>query len=206
VNYPPEEDPRLFYLKDFQSRRLRSDYADLAELPDYEAACHFFFHRLYTTEDTSDRDESFRKIHRRTKQFLGGDIASSMARLIELQELTIALDHKLLAVLADLNSPLDFDEATYERAYRESDNYADRLLQIELLVFTNRLIHHISHRFGIGMALGALRTACLVLGDTRMVDFLMDGYKAFKNLKDITPLVTAIETRETRRLDRIYAR
>jgi len=85
------------------------------------------------------------------------------------------------------------------------DDYDARIRQIELLEFTNRVIHEISRRFGIGLVLEALRGACLVAGDTRMVDVLMNGDKAFEHLRKIDPLVEALGTRERRRLDRISA-
>ena len=199
------EDPKYFYLKDFQSKRLRTTYDDFASQPEYASACFFFFYRIYSVEDTEDRDRQFRKIHGTVKNFLGGEVVHSMTRLIELQELTIELDMKLLAVLAEMDAPVAFDMATYERAYKISDNYAGREKQIELLDFTIRLIHRISHRFGIGMVLKGLRAACLVLGHTSMVDFLMDGYRAFADLRAIDPLAEAMVERERRRLDRIWA-
>ncbi len=205
-HYPEVSEPRYRYLKAFQSDRLRHDYADFSEDPQNRAAASFFFDRLYSTEDTTERDASFKRIHANLKRFLGGEVAESMAKLIELQEITLAMDHKLLEVLAEQDAPTEFDEAAYERAYRLSDNYDLRLRQIELLVFTNRLVHKISHRFGIGVVLMGLRNACLLLSDTRMVDFLMEGYRAFKNLKSVEPLVAAIQERETQRLNRIYRR
>ena len=203
-HYREVEDPRLHYLKRFQVERLRNTYEDLAALPEYNAACFFFFNRLYSTEDTAERDAAFRNIYTSAKRFLGGDVAESMGRLIVLQEITEAMDLRMLEVLAELEAPLEFGMPLYEEAYRFCDNYQLRLQQIELLNFTCRLVHKISHRFGAGMVLRGLRTACMVLGDTRMVDFLMDGYRAFANLKRIDPLAEAIVDRETRRLDQIY--
>lgn len=205
-HYPRVSEPRYHYLKGFQSERLRRTYADFAADPQNKAAAAFFFNRLYSTEDTSERDASFKRIHANLKRFLGGEVAESMAKLIELQEITLAMDHRLLEVLAEQGAPAEFDEETYERVYRLSDNYDMRLRQIELLVFLNRLVHKISHRFGIGVVLLGLRNACLLLSDTRMVDFLMEGYRAFKNLKSVAPLVAAINERETQRLNRIYQR
>ena len=205
VVYDSVSDPRLYYLRDFQSKRLRDTYSDLAAMPEYEPACHFFFNRLYSTEDSTRRDASFRKVYHLAKRFLGGDVVRSMAELIELQELTVRLDERLLEVLDSENAPREFDMATYERAYRMSDNYRERVKQIELLEFTNRLIFKISHRFGIGMVLKGLRRACLIFGETHLVDFLMDGYRAFSRLREIDTLAEAIVSRESERLDRIYA-
>ncbi len=201
-HYPEEQDPNYHFLKEFQSKRLQDTYDDFAKTPHCRAAAFFFFNRLYSTEDTTERDEAFRKIHKKIKSFLGGDVADSMGKLIELQEITIEMDHRMLELLKEEKIP--YDMATYERAYRESDNYQLRVRQIELLDVTIRLVHRISHRFGIGLVLKALHGACVLMGDTRMVDFLQDGYRAFADLKDIEPLARAIEVREQERLDRIF--
>jgi len=201
-HYPEEPDPRYHFLKEFQSNRLRDTYDDFTRQPHCKAAAFFFFNRLYSTEDTSDRDQSFRKIHQKIETFLGGEVAQSMGKLIELQEITIVMDHRILELL--VHEPFPFTMETYEEAYRLSDNYTMRVRQIELLDITIRLVHRISHRFGIGFVLKALHGACVIMGDTRMVDFLMDGYKAFADLRDIEPLAQAVEDRERSRLDRIY--
>lgn len=206
AQYEEVEDPRLHYLKGFQSKRLAVTYKDFTEKKEYTAATFFFFNRLYSTEDTADRDASFRKIHKLVHRYLGGDVVKSMDKLIELQELTIALDNRMLELMIDQDLPVAFDMETYERIYREADNYDPRIRQIELLEFVNRLIHKISHRWGIGLVLEGLRGAAMIAGDTRMVDFLMDGYKAFKHMRKIDPLVDALGNRERRRLDRIYLR
>ena len=200
--YPEESDPHYRYLKELQSNRLKDTYADYSEQDHYRAATFFFFERLYSTKDTTDRDESFRSIYGTVKRFLGGEVAHSMSLLIELQEITIEMDLEILDLLADLTP--DYSMETYERAYRDSHNYDLRVRQIELLDITIRMVHRISHRFGIGLVLASLKSACILLGDTRMVDFLMDGYKAFAHIKDIEPLAQAITKRETDRLDRIY--
>jgi len=204
-SYAQIQDPALYYLRAFQSYRLRDTYADFVAKPDYKSACGFFFNKVYSTEDVSDRDAAFKKIHHLVNKFMGGEVAASMSKLIELQELTIALDQKLLNVLQEIEAPLEFGMTTYELAYALSENYSDREVQIDLLVFVNRLIHRISHKFGIGMILKGLRAGCLVTGDTRMVDFLMAGYRSYSDLKRIDPLVEAIDTRERRRLERIFS-
>lgn len=202
--YHPVEDPLYAYLKDFQCHRLRDTYADFIAQPVYTSACDFFFDRLYSAEDTKDRDEAFKAIYDKARRVLGGDVIQSMTRLIELQELTLKLDKRLLLVLVDLGAPVHFDMPTYERAYRLSDNYPEREAQIELLEFTMRLTHSISHRLGIGMILSGLHAVSLVVGGTLMVDFLQEGYRAFVDIPDIEPLAATMVERERRRLDRIF--
>ncbi len=202
--YHPVADPRLAYLKQFQCDRLSATYADFIAEPANRAACHFFFNRLYSTDDTHDRDEAFRKIYATARRFLGGEVIDSMARLIELQETTIACDRKLLEVLVSRGGPPEFDMAGYEAAYRECGNYAQRVHQIDLLEYTMRLVHGISHRLGIGLVLKGLRAASMIVGDTRMVDFLSEGYQAFVGMADVGPLARAMRDRELHRLDRIF--
>lgn len=203
--YQAIEDPRYRFLKDFQCKRLFKTYADFIEQDRYQSACRFFFDRIYSSEDTHDRDEAFRSIYDVAKRFLGGDILESMHTLIELQTLTIELDQKVLEELEKLGAPVEFSMAEYEEAYRTSDNYDARLQQIEWLDFTMRLVHRISHRLGIGLVLKGLRAASLVVGDTRMVDFLYEGYQAFVDIPDIEPFAREMKDREIARLDRIYA-
>ena len=203
-SYQTVEDPRLFALKAFQAQRLEVSYQDLAQQPQYKAACHFFFNRLYSTEDTAERDQSFKKVHVHVKRWLGGDVARSMDKLIELQDITLEMDNAMLLNLEKQGAPIDFDDETYESCYLLCNNYNLRVLQIVLLEYTMRLVHRISHRFGIGAVLNGLHAGCVLIGDTRMVDFLSDGYKAFRDQDSIEPLATAMVFRETQRLNRIY--
>lgn len=204
--YHEVEDPRYRYLKRFQCDRLAATYADFIAEPANHDACHFFFNRLYSTDDTHDRDEAFLTIYDTARRFLGGDVIESMAKLIELQNLTVALDQEILEVLAEKGAPTEFGPEVYEEAYREADSLEGRHRQVELLEFTMRLVHGISHRIGIGLVLKGLRAASLLVGDTRMVDFLQEGYQAFVGMKDIDPLANAMLDRELHRLDRIYGR
>jgi hypothetical protein len=204
--YHQVEDPAYRYLKQFQCDRLWNTYEDFIARPRYESACRFFFDRLYSTEDTHERDEAFLKIYDTARRYLGGEVVDSMSKLIDLQKLTLVLDSKILEVMRSKDMPFDFDMVQYELAYRLSDNYDDRVEQVELLDFTMRLVHSISHRLGIGLVLKGLKAASFLTGDTRMVDFLQDGYYAFKDIPDIGELATNMWDREMHRLDRIYGR
>lgn len=203
--YAEVADPRYRYLKKFQSDRLFATFADFAARPEYQAACAFFFTRLYSTDDTSERDQAFLRIYSIAQKLVPARVLDTMTRLIELQNLTVALDQELMKVLVEkLGAPVEFTMAAYEEAYRLANDYPRRVRQIELLEFTMRHIHSISHTRGIWLVLKALQTATAVIGDTRMADFLMAGYQAFADLESIEPLVEAMLSRELGRLDRIY--
>lgn len=208
--YEEVEDPRLRHLKQLQSDRLAGDYADLAAIPENHGACHFFFNRLYSTDDTTARDEAFETIFEAARPVLigglGRKVRASMEKLIELQHLTTDLDAGVLDALAAAGAPVECSLEEYEAAYQAADAYEDRVRQIELLDFTMALVHDISHRIGVGLMLKGLRAASFVVGDTRMIDFLQEGYDAFVSMPSVEALRGAMWDRELHRLDRIYGR
>src|SRR5215213_671605 len=54
--------PRLHEVKEWQSRRLSTSYADIAAQPRYRAATGFFLQDLYGPKDFSRRDEEMLRI------------------------------------------------------------------------------------------------------------------------------------------------
>src|SRR6476469_8497330 len=104
-------------LQSFQSQRLRRDHADLAVEPQYRHIAEFFFEEMYGPHDFSSRDEQAHRLH----QFVHlapGLAARDVQDVLELLELTNRLDDAVAAQLHEQEVALDFDEATYERAYQ----------------------------------------------------------------------------------------
>jgi len=194
----------LTFLRDFQSKRLRSTYADFAEIPKYSGTCEFFFGRVYSSEDPTERDREFERFYHRLKVVFAGDIERCMRNMIELQSLSCELDQALLDPLRQLGADRSFDLSTYERAYYLCDNYDQRRHQIDLLVETLRLAHHLYHLPAIGIALRTLHRVHVWMGQTMITEFLLDGYHQIRPVKDIGPLAEAIGERELSRLDRIW--
>jgi hypothetical protein len=195
----------LTQLKDFQKQRLRDTYADLIARPEYTAACDFFFGTVYTAEDTRGRDHQFEKFTNSLKGVIAGSlIHRCLNALVALQHLTTELDDILLAELHRMNiaDPLNMDD--YEEAYRLCGNYAEREEQIEVLVSSLISAHQIYRKFGVGIGLKALHKFHQIQGDTTVTAFLLEGYRAFKSLREIEPLASIVEERETRRLNRIF--
>jgi len=198
---------RMVYLKALQQKRLQETYADFIAQEEYAETCAFFFGKVYTTEDSSVRDQAVERFYGKLKRVLGGKIIQCLGQIISLQKLTVALDERLADVLIEMDAPIECDIETYEQAYRESDNYDDRVRQIEILHANLRLAHQIFHRFGVGTGLKALHEFERVRGrHGRVTGFLLDAYHAIHPLRDIGPLAEAINERERLRLDRIYER
>ncbi|HJZ47581.1 MAG TPA: hypothetical protein VKE41_10465 [Roseiflexaceae bacterium] len=190
-------------LQIFQSQRLRRDHADLAAEPQYRQIGEFFFKEMYGPQDFSSRDEQARRLH----QFVHlapGLAVRDVQDVLELLELTNQLDDAVAAQLAALKAPLDFDETTYERAYRLCDNYADRVRQIELIRKSLYNVYRMAHKPLIGAVLQRTRGLAQTVGMADIHRFLLLGYQAIQAVRDIYRFVETILLREQDRLDRIY--
>jgi hypothetical protein len=190
-------------LQAFQSYRLRRDHADLASESQYHDIAEFFFEEMYGPRDFSARDEQARRL----KQFVHlvpGLAVGDVQDVLLLLELTNKLDDSVAHWLVALEAPLDFDEEIYERAYRLSDNYADRVRQLDLSRNSLYNVYRMAHRPLIHTVLHRTQGLAQSVGMTDIHRFLRLGYEAIKPVRDIHRFVETIMLRERDRLDRIY--
>ncbi|MBI3892003.1 MAG: hypothetical protein HY303_10795 [Candidatus Wallbacteria bacterium] len=191
-------------LQEFQLERLKSTYADFLDDPVYGRLCTFFTTHLYRAEDFTARNESFKKLVHAFESAFGTEMLHSISLLLEAHELSEALDDDVVEQFVKMGVGLDFDMSAYERAYLLADKYKPRVRQIELLVEAVRFVHRIAFFPFIGLLLKTLHAGAVIIGATPMVQFLQDGYAAFRTCKDVGPFAEAIRDREMVRLDRIY--
>lgn len=196
--------PDLTNLRQFQVERLKQTYADFIATPKYADICDFFFNRVYSSENASERDEAFYAFKDKMARLMPHEIVDCMKHMVELQSLTLTLDNRLLEELMALNAPPQFDMPLYEQAYCQCDNYEARERQIDLLLACLKQSHKIFRRIGVGVGLRALHKYHVIKGDPLVTGFLLEGYHALSPRRRITPLAEAIETREKQRLDRIF--
>src|SRR5436305_11269136 len=86
-------------LGEWQSRRLRNTYSDLAADPRYTAAIAFFQNDLYGGADFSRRDADLARVVPKMVRLLPGKVIATVAHAIELSALSHELDRSLLARL-----------------------------------------------------------------------------------------------------------
>jgi hypothetical protein len=190
-------------LQAFQSQRLRRDHADLAAEPQYRQIAEFFFEEMYGPHDFSSRDEQAHRL----QQFVHlapGLAARDVQDVLELLELTNRLDDAVAAQLCEQGVSLDFDEATYERAYQLCDNYGDRMRQIELSRNALYNVYRMARKPLIGAVLQRTQGLAQTVGMTDIHRFLRLGYQAILPVRDIHRFVETVLLREQDRLDRIY--
>ncbi len=190
-------------LQSFQSARLRRDHADLASEPQYREIATFFFEQMYGPGDFSARDKQAQRLH----QFVHlapGLALHDVEQVLQLLELTNKLDAAVAAWLRALDAPLDFDEAIYERAYRLADNYADRIVQLDLVRQSLYNVYRLAQKPLLGIALRRTEAMAHAVGMTDIHRFLYFGFQAIQPVRDIYRFIETIDVRERNRLDRIY--
>jgi hypothetical protein len=191
-------------LQAFQAKRLRRDHSDLAAESQYRLIGEFFFTELYGPHDFSARDEQARRL----KQFVHvapGLNIGDVDQVLRLLDISNQLDDVVTAWLITLNAPLDFDEATYNRAYRLANNYKERELQLELVRGSLYNVYGLARKPMIKLVLERTERLATTVGMGDIHRFLRLGYEAIQPVKDIHRFVETVYVREKDRLDQIYA-
>jgi hypothetical protein len=191
-------------LQKHQIARLTETFADLKANERYRALAEFFFVDLYFVGDRKARNESFLRVWRHFEKVLGGVIVAGLHDLVEFYLLSERLDDDVARVLVSMKAPLDFDRATYERAYRYADDFEARKLQLEYVGRTLDFVHRTSQRRLLGVLISTMQATARLIGASLMADFLNRGYTAFREVKDITYFRDTILKREHERLERIW--
>lgn len=192
-------------LQIFQSNRLRRDYRDLSEVPEYEPLGEFFFNEMYGPHDFSQRDQEGRRLH----HFLGilpGVRLRDLEEVLELLELTYQLDEDLAQWMLAADIGTDFDELTYEYFYRLADKYDERFRQLTLVRSSLYNVFQLSRSPILGSALRRSHFVARLAGIGTVHTFLLRGYEALQNVTAIEHFAETIYQRELDRLNRIYQR
>jgi hypothetical protein len=183
-------------LQTFQSDRFRGSYSDLRNNPQFAAIGDFFFNRLYGPEDFTFRNVSIKKLHR----ILDGKVYAGMLKavtlVIELHDLSDRLDDRMVELMLADGCAAPLTIARYRDAYRRLDNYDERIRQIELSCSAVRQFHRLSRKWVVGMSLKTVRATARLLGVGRIMDFVYEGYDAFRRIDAIDYFVETIDRRE----------
>ncbi len=203
---PAELNPNLLMLRAWQSNRLAHTYADLLESDRYGPAGRFFLSDIYASKDFSQRDQDIQTIYNFLSRFLPPISLKLVRDAIELNQLTDALDKRLLAVLVDqLGVTTTITPGQYAKAYQICDNYTDRAFQIRSLARTLREVGEGARIPLVSAALKIVHRPAVAAGWKDLYDFLARGYQAFKPMKDVKYFVDAIREREMRILDNLFS-
>lgn len=200
-------DPRLVELRAFQVRRIANTYRDFAAQAQYAAAMRFFLEDLYAPRDFTQRDHDAARAYAFLNKFVPADMLRLAADALELTRLSNTLDETVLRVFTqELSGNAALTPELYAEAYRRSNTYAERQLQIELLGKVMSDSAETAHMLLTGPALRMAKAPAYAAGWNEMYDFLERGHAAFAKVKQADTFLQAIEERETKIMQRIAAR
>ena len=191
-------------LQEFQASRIRSTYADLAENPEYTNLVEFFFEQIYGPQDFGFRNDSIKSLHGKLSGILKGDIIDAVGKVIQLNDLSDELDFQMAEKMLAQNFDGELTMPVYQTFYSSLDNYDQRVQQIDLMLDTTRRIHTVSQMWMIGWTLKAVQQAAHLAGTGKIMDFLVQGYEAFKTVKNIDYFIETVEAREKTLNDRLF--
>lgn len=185
---------RLQALRTWQAARLTGTYRDFRDDPQYAPAVEFFLSDLYGPHATVHRDRDLRRAWRYLKRALPRAAMQVLGQAIELDVLSLELDHAMVNALGD--APIT--DARYAAAYRSLDHRASRSRQIELIVGIGESLDRVVRRPWIGPLLLAAHAPAHAAGFGVLQDFLERGYAAFRRMQNAALFLNAIHDRETR--------
>jgi hypothetical protein len=188
-------------LADWQARRLRMTYADLAADPRYTAAVLFFQNDLYGAVDYSRRDADLARVVPMMVKVLPDSVIGTIAAAMELNGLSQELDRVLLSRLSRADGYCTVAE--YCKAYRRAGNFPLRHRQIKLIGDIGGALDRYVGKPLIRTALAMMRGPARMAGFAVLQDFLERGFAAFHAMGGAQVFLQTIETRETQILEAI---
>jgi hypothetical protein len=201
-----ERSEHLDVLREWQTQRLKLTYQDFLRSSRYGPACRFFLDDIYAAKDFRQRDHEIKHLYEIMSHFLPDFLLRLVTRTIELYDLTNALDEALLSSLRQDQSVADtITPDLYAEAYRICDNYADRAHQIELIGEVGHMVEIGTKIPLVGTSLKLARLPAQATGWIDLHDFIQRGFHSFKRMRGSEKFLQAINDREMRILDRIYA-
>lgn len=206
---PEESGLRQRELNHWQSDRLARTHADLRASPRYKLATEFFLSDLYGPKDFSRRDYDLERSYPMIITVLPANAIYAVAMAVELDALSLELDRTLSHILSSelkIKNETELTEDAYAEAYRRSDNYNQRKYQIELIRILGEDLDVVVAKPFIYAALCLARTPAQLAGFGELQDFLERGFRAFRHMQGADEFLDLIVGRETRILNRIYAR
>jgi hypothetical protein len=190
-------------LQQFQSARLRRDHADLAAEPQYQAIGEFFFNEMYGPRDFAARDDQARRL-RQYIHVIPGLAMRDVEPALQLLDISNRLDEVIVDQLIKMGISVDFDEQDYDHAYYLVDNYAERMVQLDLVRTALYNVFRTGGKPLIRIGLERTEQLAQMVGMADIHRFLKHGYAAILPVRDIYRFVETVYVREKDRLDRIY--
>jgi len=183
-------------LQDFQSKRINKTYKDLEADPEFSKIGDFFFKKLYAPEDFSFRDTSMKKLHKALDGKIYKNMLSAVTKVIELHDISDEQDDLMVKKMLEqgVDESMTMDE--YQEIYRSLDNYDQRIYQINLSADVTKIFHGLSKKWIVAISLNTVKTTASLFGIKEIIDFIYEGYVAFKRIDNINFFIETMMERE----------
>jgi hypothetical protein len=183
-------------LQDFQSNRINGTYRDIETDPEFSKIGDFFFKKLYAPEDFSFRDTSMKKLHKVLDGKIYKNMLTAVTKVIELHDISDEQDNLMVEkmIAAGVDESMTMDQ--YQEIYRSLDNNDQRIYQINLSAEVTRIFHGLSKRWIVAVSLKTVKTTAALFGIREIIDFIYEGYMAFKTIDNIDFFVDTMTQRE----------
>lgn len=192
-------------LQAFQSVRINETYDDLKEIPEYEKIGDFFFNRLYAPEDFSFRNTSMKKLHKVLDGKIYQNMITAVTKVIELHDISDEQDDLMVEKMIETGVDESMNMAQYQEIYRSLDNYDQRVYQIDLSCEVARIFHGLSKKWIVAVSLKTVKATAALFGISQIIDFIYEGYVAFKTIDNIDFFIDTVMERELAWHNEIWA-
>jgi hypothetical protein len=185
----------------WQARRLRMTYADLAADPRYGSAVAFFQNDLYGPGDFSRRDADLARVVPMMVKVLPERLIAAVALAMELNAISQELDRVLLTRLPRADG--HFSVLEYCKAYRRAGNLPMRRRQIKLIVEVGTALDRHVGKPLTRPTLAMMRQPARLAGLSGLQDFLERGFAAFRAMRGADVFLRTIDERESQIMEAI---
>jgi len=183
-------------LQDFQSKRINNTYKDIETDPEFSKIGNFFFKKLYAPEDFSFRDTSMKKLHKVLEGKIYRNMLTAVTKVSELHDISDEQDNLMVEKMMETGVDESMTMAQYQEIYRNLDNYDQRIYQINLSAEVTRIFHGLSKKWIVALSLRTVKTTAVLFGIKEIIDFIYEGYVAFKTIGNIDFFVETMLERE----------
>jgi hypothetical protein len=183
-------------LQDFQSNRINETYKDIETDPEFSKIGDFFFKKLYAPEDFSFRDTSMKKLHKVLDGKIYKNMLTAVTKVIELHDISDEQDNLMVEKMMEAKVDESMTMAQYQKIYRSLENYDQRIYQINLSAEVTRIFHKLSKKWIVAVSLKTVKTTATLFGIKEVINFIYDGYVAFKTIDNIDFFVETMTERE----------
>jgi hypothetical protein len=194
-------------LRAWQAARFARTYADLLAAPRYTAAASFFLSDLYGPTDPAARDEAVARSLPTMVRLLPAAALDTIAGAVELDALSERLDLAMVRTFRrrQPEGELAISEASYAEAYRAAAERSERERQIGLVNRIGIALDRLARTPWLAGALAMMEAPARAAGVAALHDFLVRGFRAFRQMRGAAEFLATVEARERRINERLYA-